>query len=78
MWGQLCFGAVAHRADAPRGLTDSLAHANKWDDLQAGVTERAYDSGTLWIYALQNPYPDRALKSLRLCGAGEGRWSFAV
>jgi hypothetical protein len=70
MWGQLCFGAVAHRADAARGLTDPLAHANDWGDLQTGVTERAYDNGTLWICALQNPHPDRALRSLRLRGAG--------
>src|SRR5262249_23936686 len=65
-----CFGALAHRADAPRGLTDPLTHANEWGDLQTGVTERAYDNGTIWIYALPNPHPDRTLKSLRLRGAG--------
>jgi hypothetical protein len=70
VWGQLCFGAVAHRADTPRGLADPLGHANEWGDLQTGVTEKAYDRGTIWIYALPNPYPDRALKSLRLRGAG--------
>lgn len=70
MWGQLCFGAVAHRADVPRGLNDALPHAKDWGDLQTAVTENSYDSGTVWICALPNPHPDRTLKSLRLRGAG--------
>ena len=72
-WGQLCFGAVAHRADMARSLNDPLAHATDWGDLQTGVTDNSYDRGTLWICALPNPHPDRALKLLRLRGAGRSR-----
>ncbi|HKW99829.1 MAG TPA: CehA/McbA family metallohydrolase [Bryobacteraceae bacterium] len=69
-WGQLCFGAAARRADAPMGLNDPLRSAMQWGDLQTVVAENAYGRGTLWIWALQNPHPEKQLKSLRLRSAG--------
>jgi hypothetical protein len=72
-WGHLCFQAVPHRSDVPTKLGDSLRNAQMWGDLQCGVWEGDYSidpavnsSETLWLCALQNPWPDRTLKSLRV------------
>ncbi|MCW5981577.1 MAG: CehA/McbA family metallohydrolase [Bryobacteraceae bacterium] len=69
-WGQLSFAAQPHRADAPTSLNDPLKNAMWWGDLQTGVADNAYGNGTLWLWALPNPHPERPLKALRLRGAG--------
>jgi hypothetical protein len=72
-WGHLSFQAVPHRSDVPTRLSDPLRDAQWWGDLQCGVWESDYaldpslrSSETLWLCALANPWPDRALKSLRV------------
>src|SRR5579872_312513 len=66
----LCFCAVPHRQDRPRGLDDSLRKAAEWGDLQmaawSGDYPGPYDvQATLWISAIENPEPARAIKTLR-------------
>jgi hypothetical protein len=72
-WGQLCFTAVPHRQDVPSKLTDPLPAATLWGDLQLGVWDTNYANnpdldwrGTLWLCSLENPSPDRTVKSVRL------------
>ena len=68
-WGNLAFAAVAHRADAPRKLSDPLPSGLDWGNLQTAVSDRAYaddGSATLWVCALPNPEPERPLRALRL------------
>jgi hypothetical protein len=73
VWGHLSFVALPHRQDGPRLLTDPLPNAKMWGDLQTGVWDSSYPSGpalpstaTLWVCALENPFPDRTLRALRL------------
>jgi hypothetical protein len=83
-WGHLCFCALPHRQDAPRRLTDPLRNAMDWGDLQMAAWSGDYPGAsdvqaTLWISAIENPAPERMIKSLRfeagsedpvfLCGA---------
>jgi hypothetical protein len=72
-WGHLSFQAVPHRSDVPTKLGDSLNNAQWWGDLQCGVWESDYaadpaldSSVTLWLCALENPWPDRTLTALRI------------
>jgi hypothetical protein len=71
-WGHLCFGALPHREDTAVKLNQPLRNAQDWGDLQTGVWQGVYGgsddgvSGTLWLYALENPSPTRTIKSLRL------------
>jgi len=69
-WGQLSFAAQPHRADGASRLTDPLEQGTDWGELQTVVQDRAYGNGTLWLWALANPHPDRPLKALSLRGAG--------
>src|SRR6185295_14239400 len=71
-WGHLCFAALPHREDTAVKLNQPLRNAQDWGDLQTGVWQGVYGgpddgvSGTLWLYALENPSPTRTIKSLRL------------
>ena len=72
--GHLAFAALPHRKHVPRRLTDSLQNASGWGPLQPTVSESPYSggpSGTLWISALANPHPERAIKSIRFEAQGE-------
>ncbi|PYV10028.1 MAG: hypothetical protein DMG23_09035 [Acidobacteria bacterium] len=65
-WGHLSFAALAHIADRPSQLTDSLRNVMGWGDLQQSVLDNSYSAPVLWISALPNPHPDRVLRALRL------------
>ncbi len=69
-WGQLTFAARPHTSQNALGLEDPLPHATDWGWWQTGVAENAFGEGTLWLWALQNPHPDRGLKAIRFRGAG--------
>ena len=77
-WGHQSFASLARVADAPRKLTDSLSDGLQWGDLQTAVWENTYGadpdgkpSTLLWICALENGEPTRALKALRLKATSE-------
>src|SRR5581483_9195594 len=65
VWGHLCFAAVPHREDVPSALSDALSNARDWGDLQIGVWDSNYAGQIVWLSAVANPYPDRALTALR-------------
>jgi hypothetical protein len=78
-WGHLCFAAAPHRSHAPLQLTDSVRNAMDWGEQQTAALDASYPSGesasqwqgTLWICALENPNPDRGLRSLRLAAKAD-------
>ena len=65
-WGHLCFAAVPHRQDVPSKLTDPLSNARDWGDLQLGVWDSNYAGQIVWLAAIPNPSPERALKMVRV------------
>ncbi|HSB17798.1 MAG TPA: CehA/McbA family metallohydrolase, partial [Bryobacteraceae bacterium] len=72
-WGHLCFAAEPHRAPVPRKLSDPLPNGFYWGDLQLAVWDPNYPSdpsldwqGTLWLSAIENPSPEKQIRSLIL------------
>jgi hypothetical protein len=70
-WGHLCFAAVPCRRDIPTKLSDPLDDARGWGDLQIGVRDSNYSGEIVWLSAIANPSPDRALKLLRFESSAE-------
>ena len=70
-WGHLCFAAVPCRQDIPTELSDPLVDARGWGDLQIGVRDSNYSGEIVWLSAIANPSPDRALKLLRFESSAE-------
>ena len=64
-WGHLCFAAVPHRQDVASKLTDPLSTGQDWGELQIGVWDSNYAGQIVWLSAIPNPTPERALKTLR-------------
>ena len=67
IWGQYPFMAVPHLAPGPRSLQGPLTNAKDWGDLQTVMSD---ENGVLGICALQNPYPERSIKTLKLQADG--------
>jgi hypothetical protein len=71
-WGHLCFAAMPHGDPNPVKLTQPLTDATLWGEIQTGVVDDRYIgkddgvSGTLWLWAFENPSPRRTIRSLRL------------
>jgi hypothetical protein len=71
-WGHQCFAAVPHDEARAAKLTEPLSNAMHWGEIQTGIWSDNYVgkddgvSGTLWICALENPFPERTIRSLRL------------
>ena len=71
-WGQLAFAARPHVEDAPLDFRGP-AGRNEWGHLQTSASQGAYaTSCRYWIYALENPYPAKGLKALRIEPTGVG------
>lgn len=77
-WGHSCYAAEPHLKDAPRKLTDPLRDGTQWGDLQTTAVDNAEPTepdgrppALLWVSALRNPEPARALKALRLEAASD-------
>lgn len=72
-WGHASYAARAHRKDSAFELFGPLGSGREWGYRQTLVGEAAYQSGPegrslplLWVSALANPKPDRAVKEIRL------------
>jgi hypothetical protein len=72
-WGHQCFTAVPASAEAPSRLADPLSNAFEWGELQTVVDDGQYAGAgpdgrpkpRLYLSALENPHPQRALASVR-------------
>jgi len=77
-FGQLAYAARPHRKDTPSHLSDALAHGALWGNLQTSVWDRSYGGGgadphgNVWIYAIENPHPDKRIRALRLKSESQG------
>lgn len=76
-WGQRAFAARPHVEDEPRDWRGPYP-AGEWGQYQTGVGQGAA-SGPLryWLYALENPHPDRQLAAIRLESTGADRLAVA-
>ncbi|MCC6863034.1 MAG: CehA/McbA family metallohydrolase [Bryobacterales bacterium] len=70
-WGRECFNAMQSNTWRTVKPDDSLARATDWGNHQCGVLYQSLSRTVLWIWALENPSPERAVKTLRLRAAGE-------
>jgi hypothetical protein len=73
----LPFTSLSSALDAPRQLTDPLPKGTDWGDLQTAARDNKFarvgSLGGLWVCALANPEPGRALRALRLRAASDDR-----
>jgi len=72
-WGHLCFAARPHRKETPNRFSDPIPRGVEWGEFQTGVFSANYVvnpaekwRGTLWLCALENPAPEKAIRTLRL------------
>jgi hypothetical protein len=70
-WGQECFNAMQSNTWRPAKLDDPLARGTDWGNLQYTALYKSLGGAAIWIWAIENPLPDRPLKALRVRAAGE-------
>lgn len=73
-WGHLSFAALPQGKLRASKLTDPLRDATEWGFLQrsiGGSTSGGPGLGIVWVCALENPTPDRAIRAARLEAGGE-------
>ena len=72
-WGHLSFGSVPQGRMSAVKLTDPLRNAMGWGNLQTslGGGYTGGPEGIVWVCALENPEPDRALRAVRFEASGE-------
>jgi len=76
-WGHISFASLPPGKMRVGKITDPLSSAVGWGGLQtviAGGGPGGPGLGTLWVCALENPEPDRSIRSLRFEAAGEDSW----
>lgn len=78
-FGQLAYAARPHRKDAPSRLSDPLANATLWGNLQTGVWDHSHGSGLagdghgiVWVWAFENPHPGKRIQALHLKAESQG------
>ncbi len=70
-WGRECFNARQCNSWRAAKLQDPLERGTDWGNLQTVALPQALSRTALWIWALENPAPDRPVKGLRLQAASE-------
>ena len=76
-WGQLAFAARPHQEHVP--LDFRGAHpAGTWGWYQTGVDRASSEPASYWLYAVENPYPDRLINAIRLEPTGAGLMAVAA
>ncbi|MCY3781613.1 MAG: CehA/McbA family metallohydrolase [Chloroflexi bacterium] len=76
-WGASAFAAVPHQQDRVRGSTAEAFALGRKPETDYGYGETRHSSGRdaaaehIWLYALPNPQPDKAIRQIRLVGKDE-------
>ncbi len=65
IWGENCFAAVADRKPHPLRLEQDQAPP-PWGNRQTRAELHDQDEWVNWLWAWENPYPDKVLASIRL------------
>lgn len=75
-WGQWAFAALPHFEEAPVDWRGPYPES-QWGRYQTGVAEFRIGPLHYWIYALENPHPDKSLAAIRMEPAGADRLAVA-
>ena len=70
-FGHECFNAMGSNSWRPIKLTDPLAQGTDWGRAQKRFAPDTPGPGQLWIWALENPEPERNVKALHLRAASD-------
>jgi hypothetical protein len=65
-WGRECFNAIQSNSWRPVKLTDELAKGTDWGSQQQAVLYHSLSRMAMWIWALENPHPEKPVKALRV------------
>ena len=63
-WGENCFEAVAHHKPQPVRASHEQT-ASQWGRSQTRVSSRDQEPWLNWLWAWENPHPDRAIVGIR-------------
>jgi hypothetical protein len=64
-WGQNAFAARPHQQPIPLGFRGPIP-PGAWGGFQTGVGSSSHEPASYWLYALENPYPDKVIRAIRL------------
>lgn len=70
-WGRECFNAIQSNSWRAVKIDDALAHGTDWGMQQQEVMYHSLSRTAMWIWALENPKPEKAVKALRLEARGD-------
>ena len=76
LWGQWAFAARSHKENVSLDINGPYP-ARSWGRHQTGVGQASDQPASLWLYALENPHPDKGIASLRLEPTGADRLAIA-
>lgn len=76
-WGHWAFAALSHQEDIPLDLNGPYP-AHHWGEYQQGLGTKYDGPGQYWLYAVENPHPDRTIAALRLEPTGADRIAVAA
>jgi len=77
IWGQRAFAARPHQEDVPLNFRGPYP-AGAWGWYQTGVGQASNEPASYWLYALENPAPDRVVRAIRLEPTGADRLAVAA
>ena len=63
-WGDHCFDAVAHRSPFPQRASHEQLNP-EWGSSQTRVTAAPFGPWVNWLWAWENPYPEKAIVSVK-------------
>jgi hypothetical protein len=75
-YGQPAFAARSHQQDVPRDFRGPYP-AGAWGWWQTGVGSSSNEPASYWLYAMENPYPDKMIRAIRLEPTGADRLAVA-
>jgi hypothetical protein len=76
-WGQDAFAARPHREPIPVDFRAPIP-PGAWGGFQTGVGGSSQEPATYWLYALENPHPDKMIRAIRLEPTGADRLAVAA
>jgi hypothetical protein len=65
IWGENCFQAVAHRKPHAVGPVRNQSSGGAWGNAETRVTTADSGQWVNWLWAWQNPHPEKEIASLR-------------
>ncbi len=76
-WGKLAFAARPHQENIPLDFRGPCP-VGSWGWYQTGVGRTTDEPASYWLYALENPHPDKVIRAIRLEPTGADRLAVAA